>query len=252
MQCIKKLFLQVVIVVAFASIHSGTANATLILQLSDFAGDLRPDGTLWALMEFEVSGNELLMDDNNTSPYSIAPLCFNSDATFRVSGFSGISSFASPIPGAGSSQNQNLSGIRDYNGLIGFGPGINRLSLGATQRMDVLTGIGEQQTIGNRLSTLPPAQLQAIGARKLEARLNDEIAFGAAVTRLPEAARILLFGVGLVFFARFARKERNRYLQYSRRRQWLTKSQNPGPRASKPAGGGDGYSKKFVIAPQSR
>lgn len=228
---IKRLFLQVVIVIAFTSVFSGTANTTLILQISDFAAGLTPAGSGSELMQLEVSGNQLLMGNNNTSPYSIAPVCFNSDATLSALGFSGIYSFASPIPGAGSSQNQNLNGIRDYNRLIGFGPGINRLSLGATQRIGVLTGIAAEQTIGNRLSRLHPGQLQAIATIKLEVSPNDESAFGAAVTCLPEAARILLFGVGLVFFARFLRKERNRYLQYSRRRQWLTKPQDLGPRA---------------------
>jgi hypothetical protein len=233
MMCIKRLFLQVVIVVAFASIRSGPVNATFILQVSDFDSNLTLSGPLSASIGFEVSGNQLLTDNNNTSPYTIAPICFNSDATLTTSGFSGSSNFASPIPGAGSSQHQNLNGFSDYNysGLIGFGLNINRLSLGVTQRIRVLTGIA---------------------AIKLEARPNGESTFGAAVTRVPEAVLILLFGVGLVFFAKFVRKGRNRYLRHSRRPEWRTKSQNLGPRASNPADGGNGYPKKFMIAAQRR
>ena len=124
------------------------------------------------------------------------------------------------------------------NWLIDFGSDINRLSAAVTQLILAMTGTTPGQTIDTELSAVPPGHMQTIAAMKFEARPKDDSTFGARLTRAPEAIFMLLFGLGLVFFAKFVRKGRNRYLRHSRRPEWRTKSQNLGPRASNPADGG--------------
>ena len=64
----------------------------------------------------------------------------------------------------------------------------------------MLREVAVQQTDGNGLSTVPLRHIQAIAPISFEASSNEESTLGVVVTRVPEAALILLFGVGLVFF----------------------------------------------------
>ena len=204
----KKVFIFLGALTALALFPLATVNATQILEFSDYSSDETPVSELTAVVEFTVSGTQLLLDINNTSDFLIAGIYFNSDSGLTGLAFDGTVDSAWSISGTGASQNQNGNGFGNYNWLIDFGSGDSRLSSGVTSLiLDMtldMTGTTNEGTISSKLSRIPPGHTQAFAAMKFESGPGDDSAYGASI---PDPVAVFLLGSAcLIGFAGARRK----------------------------------------------
>ncbi|MBI3909885.1 MAG: hypothetical protein HY320_03015 [Armatimonadetes bacterium] len=156
------------------------AHAQTTLTFSGFSSDATSPSVLTGQVTFHVVGSQLNISINNTSAFKVAQLYFNSDTALTGLAFAGSVNAAWSIAGGGASQTKQADGFGKYNWQIDFGSGDNRLAAGSVTALTLnMTGTTLESTIGNKLSTIPPGSIQAIGVLKFEAGPGDDSAFGA-------------------------------------------------------------------------
>lgn len=202
----KKVFIFLGALTALALFPLATVNATQILEFSDFSSEETILASeLSAQVKFTVSGEQLLIELDNTSDFSIAQLYFNSDSGLTGLNFAESYNSNWSISGTGDSQDQNANGFGNYNWLIEFGSGDSRLSSGVTTNLRLnMTGTTSEGTIGSKLSGIPSGHTQAIATIKFEAGPDDDSAYGASI---PDPVAVFLLGSAcLIGFAGARRK----------------------------------------------
>ncbi len=203
-----RLAVLVSLVIMGATVGARPAHASVTFKYSDLSSDSTPAGVLDAQSTFTVSGSQLLISLVNltTSPntFKIDKLFFNSDTTLT-----GLS-FASSVPsgwsvsGTGTSQNKGADGFGNYNWMIDFGSTSQNLAAGATANLTLnMTGTTTENTIGTKLSLIPPGHTPTLSALKFVAGPGGDSAYGAIAKRcdpgghiVPEPSSIALLGLG--------------------------------------------------------
>jgi len=182
------------------------AQADTILQFSDVSSDETLASVLTAIVTFEVSGNQLLIDIDNQSNYQIAQLYFNTDDTLTGLVFSNSPNPEWAISGTGEFQGEQADGFGLFNWLIDFGSGDSRLGASppTTSLTLDMTGTTSEATIGSKWSTIPPGEIQALAAMKFEAGPAGDSAFGAVV---PIPGSWVLLASGLLGLVAIKRKK---------------------------------------------
>ena len=182
------------------------AEASTILQFSDFSSDETLPGDLTARVTFEVTGTQLQITIDNQSDYQIAQLYFNTHTELTGLDFSTSPNPDWTISGSGEFQDEKVGGFGSFNWLIDFGSGDSRLEAGDTTNL-ILDMAGDdfssiESSISNTLSTIPPGDIRVYAAIKFEAGPEDDSAFGAVVP-LPGTCLLLASGLlGLVAIKR--------------------------------------------------
>ena len=113
----------------------GPVEASTILQFSDVSSDETPAEDLKATVTFQVSGDQLRINIDNTSEYQIAQLYLNTDTTLTGLEFPGSTNSEWTISGSGAFQGERGDGFGLFNWLIDFGADHNRLEAGDTTNL---------------------------------------------------------------------------------------------------------------------
>lgn len=167
---------------ACAGLTAAVATADITLLFSDFSSDETPPDVLTAEVTFSVDNQDerMVITINNTSRYSIAQLCFNTDNTLH-----GLELEDAPdgwsVEGGPDPQSQGAAGFGYFNWLIDFG-NENRLPHGETVLFLEMDGTTEESTIGHKMSTGRDPNLNVLAALKFEQGPDDDSAFGGSVT----------------------------------------------------------------------
>ena len=201
------------LLLAICLMPCGTAQAGVTLRFSDFSSDSTPVSALRAEVDFTVAGSQLRIAIRNSSQYKIAKLFFNSDPTLSGLAFAGSVNPAWSISGTGLSQTMNANGFGNYNWLVDFGTGHNRLEAGSTTEIVLnMTGTTSEATIATKLSSIPPGHDRAISVLKFEAGPGDDSAYGASISAVPEpaTASLALSGLAASVFVGLYRLRRTR------------------------------------------
>lgn len=163
---------------AFACGLAAPAEAACQLTFSTKSSDSTPASALSATATFNVVGNQLHVDVNNTSAYEIAELYFNTDATLTNLALVGGNA-AWSVDGGGA-QTQNAGPYGSFNYRVDFGNGQTFLGSGVTNLVFDMTGTTSEFAICNTFGANPSNNDNlAIAVIKFQSGPGDDSAFGA-------------------------------------------------------------------------